>query len=223
MRDSLLSLALFWLGGLAWAGALVGPRLAAGPADSSAQTMLFAGLALFGQWTILSSHLAYARHVLLDAHGLIAPPAESRRRLTRRKPKSAELQPASEPATSERRAAVATGGKAPAAAASKPAAAPVAVAKPAASPQPATGARLGVVDQKSDDQDDDEDSLQNLSLRRAQALRSASSAVNSAMPPSPSGQPPRGCPPPRASTMICLGHPGHNRRGPPRGPGERLR
>ena len=134
--------------------------------------MLFAGLALFGQWTILSAHLAYARHVLLDAHGLIAPPAESRRRrLGQRKPKSAELQPASEPAASERRTAVATGGKAPAAAASKPTAAPVAVAKPAASPQPATGARLGVVAQKSDDQDDDDDALQNLSRAERKRLK----------------------------------------------------
>ena len=35
--------------------------------------MLVAGLTLTGQWTILWAHMAYARHVLLDAHGLLAP------------------------------------------------------------------------------------------------------------------------------------------------------
>ena len=179
-RDArlLLSLTLFWLGGLAWAAALAGPQLLAGPADSTARTMLFAGLALIGQWTILSAHVAYARHVLFDAHGLIAPRAEPRRpRLGRRKPKRTPEQPESEPATSERRPAAVAASKAPAPTASKPAATSplVTAAKPAASTPPPAAGRLGVVAQKSDDEEDD-DSLPNLS--RAERKRSEARAAS---------------------------------------------
>jgi hypothetical protein len=186
MRDSRLSLALFWLGSLAWAAALAAGRLTIGSLEPEAQTMLVAGLTLIGQWTILSAHVAYARHVLLDAHGLIAPRAESRRpRLGRRKQKPA----VEKPAAGVQHTAAASGAKAPGAAASKPVvapakptaapataaskptAAPAVTAKPIASAQTPSAGRLGVVAQKSDEDDEDDPSLRQLSRAERKRLK----------------------------------------------------
>ena len=85
MRQSTLSLALLWTGGLAWLAAVICSPLTIGSLEPASQTMLVAGLALTGQWTILWAHMAYARHVLLDAHGLLAPRTIVRRpRLAKR-------------------------------------------------------------------------------------------------------------------------------------------
>ncbi len=76
-----------WLGAIAW----LASTNAFGLLDLESPTltiMLAVGLKLFGQLTILAAHTAYARYVLLDAHGLLpargaAEPSGTRRRRKR--------------------------------------------------------------------------------------------------------------------------------------------
>jgi hypothetical protein len=176
MRRSPLAIMLFWTGGLAWmAAVLVQP----GMLDSfepNARTMLLAGLTLTGQWTILWAHVAYARHVLLDAHGLIAPRvAPKRPRLAKKTSKASEGSESSvsAPAASVSRSAAAQARRANAAAAkeatsSTSAAMPAktaAAAKPAAAP-----ARLGMV-ADDEDADDEDNSAQGNSRAERKRLR----------------------------------------------------
>ena len=73
-----------WLGAMAW----LASTNAFGLLDLESPTltiMLAVGLKLLGQLTILAAHTAYARYVLLDAHGLLpargaAEPSGTRRR-----------------------------------------------------------------------------------------------------------------------------------------------
>ena len=190
MRRSALSLALFWTGGLAWWSAVLFPALAAGALEPASQTMLVAGLTLSGQWTILWSHIAYARHVVLDAHGLLAPrTATTRPRLAKRTRKVATAQAtpadaaiaesstrgttavgrraAAETASAERQASDSAPAKV--AAVSKPAvasgAAAAAKTAPTAKPASPAGVRLGV------HADDDSDDASDRDLSRAERKR----------------------------------------------------
>jgi hypothetical protein len=70
MRPSRGSLALVWLGAGSWL--LSASDVVLNLADPAAQVMLAVGLKVLGQLTLLAAHVAYARYVLLDAHGLLA-------------------------------------------------------------------------------------------------------------------------------------------------------
>ncbi|HEY1784556.1 MAG TPA: hypothetical protein VGG30_03375 [Pirellulales bacterium] len=189
MRRSALSLALLWTGGLAWLAAVLCPVLAIGAHEPASQTMLVAGLTLTGQWTILWAHMVYARHVLLDAHGLIAPRSVvTRPRLAKRTRKVATSRTAAEGAVAEssargnsaaaRRPAAETSATerasndstpAKVAAASKPAVAPTAAKNaPAAKSAPPADVRLGI---HADDDSDDESSDRSLSRTERKRLK----------------------------------------------------
>ena len=185
MRRSALSLALLWTGGLAWLAAVLCRPLAIGAFEPGSQTMLVAGLILTGQWTILCAHMAYARHVLLDAHGLLRRAHRTTRpRLARR---TRKVTAAREPSAGVPAAAAAAGAAVkprrpsagqtirpvpakvtmptkPAVSTTAPAAAKtVAQAKPA----PPAGVRLGV---PADDEESDDDSSDR-GLSRAERKR----------------------------------------------------
>jgi hypothetical protein len=164
MRGSRLSLALLWTGGLTWTAALVCARL---DLAVDQQTMLVAGLTLAGQWTLLAAQVAYARHVLLDAHGLLTPRLTAPRpRLARRTRKSAAAAGADEPASTERQAAAnAKTTPAPAAKPAAAAAAPTKVAAPA-KVQAQPPARLGVLAEESDEDDDSDRQLSRAERKR---------------------------------------------------------
>ncbi len=70
LRRSREALILGWLGALTWLAARFGAGLWQLD-DPSLNVMLFVGLKLLGQLTILAAHGTYARYVLLDAHGLL--------------------------------------------------------------------------------------------------------------------------------------------------------
>jgi hypothetical protein len=196
MRRSVLSLALLWTGGLAWLAAVLCPPLAIGALNPESQTMLVAGLTLTGQWTILWAHMAYARHVLLDAHGLLAPRvAATRPRLAKRTRKVAATRdsvndaavaessprgnaatarrPAGETMSAERQANDSATAPAKAAMAAKPAVSPGAApsAKPVSPAKAASQAdvRLGVHD--DDDESDDDSSDRGLSRAERKRLK----------------------------------------------------
>ncbi len=64
------ALVLGWLGAIGWLLSSTGvgfPKLE----NPASLVMLAVGLKLLGQLTILAAHVAYARYVLLDAHGLL--------------------------------------------------------------------------------------------------------------------------------------------------------
>jgi hypothetical protein len=191
MHRSALSLALLWTGGLAWLAAIVCPSLATGALEAESQTMLVAGLTLTGQWTILWAHMAYARHVLLDAHGLIAPRVVSMRsRLAKRTRKVAAARaasseapaaenptrttaatarrPAGENTPAERQASDSATSPEKVAIGAKPAVSPAAAAS-AKTTAPATAAatRLGV----HADDDDSDDDASDRGLSRAERKR----------------------------------------------------
>ncbi|HEX4145384.1 MAG TPA: hypothetical protein VHY91_17905 [Pirellulales bacterium] len=186
MRGSALSLALFWTGGLAWFAAVLCPWLAIAGLQPESQTMLVAGLTLAGQWTILWAHLTYARHVLLDAHGLLAPRvATTPARRVKRLRKTAAVREDSAHATvaeSSPRGSASAGRptndlaspSAKVTTATKPAVAPAAAvpAKTAAPAKPvaAAGVRLGVHEDDDDDSDDDS-SDRNLSRAERKRLK----------------------------------------------------
>ncbi|HTU25027.1 MAG TPA: hypothetical protein VMF30_06500 [Pirellulales bacterium] len=187
MRRSILSLVLFWAGGLAWLAGALTPALAGETVGPQSLAMLVAGLTLTGQWTILWSHLAYARHVLLDAHGLIEPRTSvARPRLARRTRKAAEKAEAASESSAHRGAAAqrreeretpaaqraatsaashAAPAPAKAAVAIKPAATPA--AKSTAPAKPAAAAvRIG-----TDEEDDEDDDASDRGLSRAERKR----------------------------------------------------
>ena len=78
VRRSRGALALGWLGAIEWLLASTGVGWLKVELAAS-RVMLVVGLKLLGQMTILAAHVAYARYVLLDAHGLLAVRVKSRR------------------------------------------------------------------------------------------------------------------------------------------------
>jgi hypothetical protein len=74
------------LGFLALIGGFVGPQMLISLAGELA-VMLPAGCSLLGRWLIFFGHIAYARHVLLEAHGRL-PVREAKPKREKKKPTS---------------------------------------------------------------------------------------------------------------------------------------
>ena len=72
------------VGFLAVIGALIMPKMLHSLADDLA-IMLSAGCSLLGRWLLFSGHVAYARHVLLEAHGRL-PVREAKPKREKKKP-----------------------------------------------------------------------------------------------------------------------------------------
>jgi hypothetical protein len=168
LRPSRGALLLGWLGAVAWLFSSTGADLLK-LETPAALVMATVGLKLLGQLTILAAHVAYARYVLLDAHGLLPARAAEDANQPRRRRKRAEKidgDTAAKPASAGRSdldPPLILGQK-PTAQPSAAKTEPVVEKKPLFS-KPATAAA-----DESDD-DEDEDSPANEGLTRAERKR----------------------------------------------------
>ncbi len=165
VRRSRGALALGWLGAVEWLLASTGVgRLT--PELPARQVMLAVGLRLLGQLTILAAHIAYARYVLLDAHGLLNGRAKTDSSQARRRKTAEKALDTTVPA----KAAIAarTDLDPPTLGAQPPAA--LATAETPDSASPAKLFSKSTLD-SSDEQDDDSDGSQGLTRAERKRLR----------------------------------------------------
>ena len=172
LRPSRGALLLGWLGAIAWLFSATGAGLL-NLETPAALVMATVGLKLLGQLTILAAHVAYARYVLLDAHGLLPARAEGDASQPRRRRKRAEK--IDDDAPTKPVSAGRTDLDPPLILAQKPTAQPGSPkAEPVVEKKPLfskpTAAAVQASDE-SDDDDQDDDSPANQGLTRAERKR----------------------------------------------------